>query len=220
MISEAIDFSYLLLENYKKMNLDENELATLFMMEHLINQGNPFITADLLSLKMHLNVHEIDGVLASLLTRGFIEYKKVENKTVTTLDPLKSRLYREFQLALSKEEQRKTSQNVEKQLNNIYSEFDKLLGRQLTPIEINKIREWVSYGYSDETIINALKDTLARGKKSLRSVDKTLLKWSARDDIEKEGLTTLSEKWEKNLEETIAIAKTPWLDIDEDDENK
>ena len=74
-------------------------------------------------------------------------------------------------------------------------------------------------GYSDETIINALKETLSKGKKSLRSVDKTLLSWSNRDDIEKEGHTSLAPDWDKNLEETIRIAKTPWLD-DLDDKEK
>ena len=47
MITEAIDFRYLLLENYRKLKLTEKELATIFMIDHLISQGNPFVTADL-----------------------------------------------------------------------------------------------------------------------------------------------------------------------------
>ena len=30
----------------------------------------------------------------------------------------------------------------------------------------------------------------------------------------------MNESWDKNLEETIKIAKTPWLDQYEDDEDK
>ena len=56
MISEAIDFRFLLLENYKKLRISENELAIIFMIDHLVSQGNPFITADLLSLKMSLDI--------------------------------------------------------------------------------------------------------------------------------------------------------------------
>ena len=68
-------------------------------------------------------------------------------------------------------------------------------------------------------IIDALKECLSKGKKSLRSVDKVLLSWTEREDIEKEGFTSLDSKWDKNLEETIRIAKTPWLDDIDDDKD-
>jgi DNA replication protein len=216
MVSEAIDFRFLLMENYKKLKINEKELVTLFMIDHFISLGNPFVTADLLSLKMSLDVKEIDKTLVSLLTRGFIEYIAQGKKTITTLNPLKSKLYREFQISLTKEDEVKASKEVETELNNIFQEFSKMLGRSLAPVEISKIREWVSYGYSDELIINALKEALSKGKKSLRSVDKILLIWSSRDDRENEGVSLKSEEWNKSLEETIRIAKTPWIDKNDD----
>lgn len=219
MISEAIDFRFLLLENYKKLQIREDELAVIFMIDHLIGQGNPFINADLLSLKMTLDHRSIDNILANLVTRGFIEYVSQGNKTVTSLNPLKEKLFREFQMASTFEQESKASQKVNEMLTNIYSEFEKLLGRPLSQVEFSRIREWISYGYSDQLIIDALKEALARGKRSLRSVDKILLSWAEREDIEKEGHTSLRDNWDKNLEETIRIAKTPWLD-DFDDENK
>lgn len=220
MISEAIDFRFLLLENYKKLKLNENELAVIFMVDHLINSGNPFVTADLLSLKMTLDVKSIDVILAGLLTRGFIEYVSKGKKTITSLDPLKEKLFREFQMASSFEEETKKSQKVNEMLTNIYSEFEKLLGRQLSQVEFSRIREWISYGYSDEMIINALKEALSKGKKSLRAVDKILLSWSEREDRENEGHSSINGEWDKNLEETIRIAKTPWLDNYDDDDKK
>ena len=217
MISEAIDFRFLLLENYKKLKLNEEELAVIFMVDHLINSGNPFVTADLLSLKMTLDVKRIDVLLAGLLTRGFIEYVSKGKKTITSLDPLKEKLFREFQMASSFEQESKKSQKVNEMLTNIYSEFERLLGRPLSQVEFSRIREWISYGYSDEMIINALKEALSKGKKSLRAVDKILLSWVEREDIEKEGHTPINKEWDKNLEETIQIAKTPWLDDFDDD---
>lgn len=220
MISEAIDFRFLLLESYKKLKIREDELAVIFMIDHLIGQGNPFVTADLLSLKMTLDVKTIDKLLAGLLTRGFIEYVTQGKKTVTSLNPLKEKLFREFQMTSSFEEASKSSEKVKEMINNIYSEFEKLLGRPLSQVEFSRIREWVSYGYSDETIINALKEALSKGKRSLRSVDKILVSWAEREDIEKEGHTPINENWDKNLQETIRIAKTPWLDQYDDDEKK
>ena len=216
MVSEAIDFRFLLLENYKKLKLSEQELATILMIDHLIGQGNPLVTQDLLSLKMSMDVKSIDSVLALLLTKGYIAFITEGGKTVTTLDPLKKILFREFQFSMTKEDDRRNKKEINEQLENIYETFDKLLGRPLSPVEISKIREWVERGFSDETIINALKEALSKGKKSLRSVDKILLSWEQREDIEKDGITTRSEEWDKNLEETIRIAKTSGLDEDDD----
>lgn len=214
MVSEAIDFRYLLLENYKKLKISETELATIFVIDHLIGQGNPFVTSDLLSLKMSLDVREIDKILASLLKKKLMEFVTTGKKTVTTLEPLKQKLYQEFQLTLTNEAEQKKSKRVSEELENIYASFEKNLGRTLSPVEISKIREWVSFGYSDEMIINALKDALAQNKKSLRSVDKILLNYQMKEDIQSDGRTTLNPEWDKNLEETIKIAKTPWLDED------
>ena len=184
------------------------------MIDFLISQGNPFITADLLSLKMSLSVKEIDNILANLLKKGLIEYVSQGKKTVTTLNPLKKKLYREFQLSFAKEQTIEKSKDFKESLDNIYSQFEKLLNRPLSPVEISKIREWVSYGYEDEIIIGALKEALSKGKKTLRSVDKILLQWATRDDIEKEGHSPINEEWDKDLAETIRIAKTPWVDDD------
>ena len=215
MISEAIDFRFLLLENYKKLKISENQLVVIFMVDHLVSQGNPFITADLLSLKMSLDIHEIDALLADLITRGFIEYTTINGKTVTSLNPLREKLFSNFALSVSKEVDNKKKK--EDTLSNIYQSFENELGRTLQPMEFSTIREWVDLGYSDETIINALKEALSQGKKSLRSVDKILLNWAKREDLENEGKTPINDDWTKNLEETIRIAKTPWLDDDDED---
>ena len=217
MISEAIDFRFLLLENYKKLKISEDQLVVVLMVDHLLSQGNPFITADLLSLKMSLDIKEIDKLIADLLTRGFLEYITVNGKTVTSLNPLKEKLFSEFKMSVSRENEINANEKVNAQLNNIFEAFQKELGRSLSPLEISRIREWVALGYSDETIIDALKEAINQGKKSLRSVDKVLLSWAKRDEIESEGKTALKNDWTENLEETIRIAKTPWLDDDDED---
>lgn len=216
MITEALDFRYLLIENYKKLKMSEVEFATVLVMDQLINEGNRFVTADLLSLKMTVDVKEIDKVLATLLTKGFLVYKKVGSKTVTSLDPLKERLYHDFQITLSNEAEKNADEDKQNALSNIYTNFESLLNRPLSPVETSKIREWVSYGYEDKMIINALKESLANGKKSLRNVDKILLTWSTREDREIEGVTSITNDWDKDLQETIRIAKTPWVDKDDD----
>jgi DNA replication protein len=216
---DALDFRYLLLDNYKKLGLSEVELSVIMMIDHLVRQKNTLVTPDLLAIKMNLKTEELDKILVKLLNKNFLEFDTTGKKTKTTLEPLRIKLYELFQASLAYEQETKVSKEKEASLQNIYSVFEKELGRTLSPVEFSLISEWVnSYGYSDELIINALKDTLNRGKKSLRSVDKTLLQWQTRDDIEKEGVSAVNEKWTKDIEKTIKIAQTKW--IDNTDENK
>ena len=217
MITEALDFRYLLIENYKKLKMNEKELATILVMDQLINEGNRFVTVDLLSLKMTLDAKEIDEIFAKMLTKGYIVYKTVAKKTVTSLDPLKERLYHDFQITLSNETDEAKRNETENCLSNIYEQYEKLLNRPLSPVETSKIREWISYGYEDKMIVDALKEALNNDKKSLRSVDNILLTWSTRDDRENEGHSPISEDWDKDLQETIRIAKTPWINKDDED---
>lgn len=216
MVGEALDFRYLLIENYKKLKLTEVELATLFIIDHFIEQGNPMITADLLSLKMTMPVKEIDKVLADLLRKKMIDYIEDNKKVVTTLEPLKKLLYREFEISLNNENLLRKKEKYEEDINNIYKKFQDYLGRNLSPIEFSRIKEWLTFGYSEEIILDALKEAISKNKKSLRSVDKILLNWSKRDDLEKEGHSVIDEDWHKNIEETIKIAQTPWVNIDDE----
>ena len=208
---EALDFRYLLLEYYRKLHLNETELAVILMIDHLLEQKNTLVTPDLLSLKMSLSVKELDKLFVSLIERGFIEFT-TGKKIKVSLKPLQKKLYDAFQLSLAKEHETQSSVEKSAYLKNIYEVFEKELKRTLSPLEFSLIGEWVDQGFSDETIINALKEALSKGKKSLRSVDKILLQWQARDDVEKAGFTAVNKDWSKDIEQTMEIAKAKWID--------
>jgi DNA replication protein len=211
---DAVDLRYLLIENYKKMKLDEKQLIVILMIDHLLRQNNNLITAEHLSLKMSLSVEEIDAILVDLINRNIVEYDNSGNEMKTTLNPLKRWLYRDFQLSVVRSSEENKRDEFAQKVTNIYTIFEKELGRTLSPLEFGRIREWISFGYTDQMIIKSLHEALASKKKSIRSIDKILLKLTTRDDVAKEGYSAVSEQWEKDIEKTIAIAKTRWLDDD------
>ena len=214
-IYHAVDFQYLLLENYKKLNITEQELAVIFMINHLLDQGNHFITQELLSLKMTLSLHEIDQALTSLIQKKLLEYENVQNEMRTTLEPLKKRVFREFELTFLKRRQESLETGFDAQVQNIYSVFEKELGRTLSPAEFQKIHEWVSFGYEDDFIISALREAISENKRSIRAVDRILLKRTTRDDMQKEGYSAVNHQWNQDIEKTIAIASEKWIEDDE-----
>lgn len=212
----GIDMEYVLLENYKKLGITETELAVIFMIQHLLKQGNTLITQELLALKMTLSIQDIDQVLSHLLSKRLIEFESDNGEMKTTLKLLELRLYREFEVALLKRREESLEKGFDTQVQNIYGVFEKEFGRTLSPAEFQKIREWISLGYEEDVIIDALHEALDANKKSIRSIDKILLKKTARKDIQKEGYSAISEGWNKDIEKTIQIASEKWVNDDDE----
>lgn len=215
---EALDFRYLLLEYYKTLGIEENALAVIMMIDHLSKQNNTFITADTLSLKMNLKVKEIDRILAVLIERELISYDVQGKDMVTSLEPLRKKLYRLFNLATAKDKQNLASLERSALLSELYAYYEKRLNRTLSPLENDMVSTWLDDGYSKEEIKAALEESIAVGKRSFKAIDRNLRTYRRHGDIDAEGYSAVNDNWNKDIEETIALANTKWLTDDDDDE--
>ena len=133
---DAVDFRYILLDQYKKLGITENELAVLMILDHLLRQGNTLITADMLSLKMNLKTKECDAILVNLLQKEFIAYVNGPEGMRTSIEPLKKVLYKRFQITLTKDRQNLLSAERAGVLNRLYAYFEKRLNRTLSPLAV------------------------------------------------------------------------------------
>ncbi len=210
----AVSFRYMILEQYKSLGLNEKELATLLMVDHLLSQGNSLINADSLSLKMSMDSKEIDAILASLLNRKMIAYEMKDGKLVTTLTPLYDKLGKAFAKKMRYVEEKSKLEEIDKRVAALNEFFEDRWLRTLTPLEKSKLYDWVNAGYKDLEIQNALRDGLKENKPNVRFIDRKLRSMRAASDIEAEGYTATSENWDKNISESLKIAKDKW-----DDEN-
>ncbi len=211
----GVDFSYILLDNYKQFGISETELSVIFMIDHLLRQGNEMVTADLLSLKMNLKTHEVDKVLSSLVRNEYLAYETTAEGMRTSLSPLKEKLYKAFERSLAKDRQNLHSEQRASALKNLYAYFEKRLNRILSPLENDTMGKWLDSGYTEEEIRGALEDALSQRKRSFKSIEKILHSGRIRSDIAKEGYTGVAENWDQDIEKTIEIAKAKWID-DED----
>lgn len=208
---DAIDYRYLLIEYYKKLRLSENELCVLLMIDQLLQQNNTFITPDLLSLKMNLDVREIDKIFVALIERGLLIFDNGK-KIKVSLKPLQKKLLETFQREMDMDSENNSNKEKAEAIESVRKAFEKEFKSNLSPLENSLIDDWISHGFSPERIIDAMKECLSKGKKTFRSIDKLLMQWQMRDDIEKTGATAVSDKWDKNIEETLKIAKANWID--------
>ena len=95
--------------------------------------------------------------------------------------------------------------------NSFIAEF----ARPLTAFEIDIIRDWSEQGYTLDKIKYALAEAIRAKVKSIRYVDKVLLNIKQQEERVKEGNTTISNKWRKDIEETMELARATWVTKDE-----
>ena len=205
-----INWKLLLINYYKNLYLSESEVMVILMIDLCLQRNISFVSPDMLALKMNYSVQEIDKIYASLSSRGYVLNKNENNKLTTSLDGIKDVLMSQFIMESSK----KVSINNEN-ADNIYSLFENEFGRTLTPFEIDTIRDWIDTGFSIDLIKSALGEAVRNKVRSIRYVDKILLNYRQQEEMKKEGNTTISEKWRKDINETMNIAKTRWVKEDD-----
>lgn len=206
----AVSLSYVLLECYKRLGLSDDELVVVLMIDHLLEQGNTFINGDMLSLKINKKPSEIDAIMNDLLKKNLISYETVNGKLTLSLNNLREKAYASFKDIMDREASKLTDKGREEVLNGLYSFYEGRLNRSLTPLELSTINEWLDAKYSVEEIKNALLDTLKTNKKSIGAIGNTLKNSRKEKDILREGSSAVSETWDKDIEETIALAKDLW----------
>ena len=209
----SLDLNYLLLNNYKKLKITEDELVVILMISHLLNEGNELVTNSLLALKMNFDEVTIDDIVVSLLMKGFLEYQDGSNGGIrTSLEPLNKILYRELELSILGNGL-KEDKILSEQITKLYKKFEKDFSRSLAPVEIQKIDEWISVDkYSIDEIEFALKEAKLNNALSIKYIDKVLFTNKKRQDIETEGYSFRSEDRSVNtdVDDVIEILKTKW----------
>jgi len=205
-----INWKSLLINYYKSLYLQENEVMVLLMIDLCLQRNTTFVSPDMLALKMNYSVQEIDKIYASLSSRGYVVNKNENNKLITSLDGIKDVLMSQF---LMENVKKVDPNNID--VNNIYSLFENEFGRTLTPFEIDTIRDWVENGFTLDLIKSALGEAIRNKVRSIRYVDRVLLNYRQQEEMKKEGDTTISEKWRKDINETMTIARTRWVKEDE-----
>ena len=206
-IIDAIDWRMILVDNYKKLGLNENELSIILVTNSLIQKGVQFITPDIIALKMTLEFNEIDSCFTNLIKKDILTLEG-KNGVQISIEPLKKKLIEIFYEEIQKE----SPSNYNKEQNDIFVLFETEFGRALSQFEVNTIKDWFEQGNNATTIKEALNVATLAKVKTIRYIDKVLLEWKRREELSKNGISPLSEKWRKNLEETMEIAKINWME--------
>jgi len=204
MKMKSIHLPVYLIQNYKKLNISEQELLILGV---LLNSSS---LIDYSKISLLLNISEQDVLQATthLQELDLLSVKVVKNKEGIMEEHVSlDSLYNKIALSMIG--------NVEKPISNIYETFEREFGRTLSSMEYEIISGWLESNYKEEVIIAALKEAVYNGASNLRYIDRILFEWNKKgiktaNDIYKE-----KERFTKSKKEKIEIPDYNWLEDNE-----
>ncbi len=171
-----------------ELHLSLNET---FLLIYFMNQEEPVLNVENIKATIYLSEEEIMEAFTRLMGINLINVKVVKEsdgtrKEIISLDNLLKQVTTDI-----------TKKHTEAEKDNIFEIFEKEFGRTLSPMEFEIINNWLVQGTSKELIVEALKEAIYNGVKSLRYVSKIILSWQekgykSKSDVAK-GLKKESE---------------------------
>ena len=197
----------ILFKNYKKLNLTEKELMLLIC---LINEGEKIIyNPSTFASELDFDKYEVMQLLNDLSEKNLINIKIENNKSgkkeeYIYLDFLYKKL---FSLLLDKEEPEELPID-----NNIFSLFEQELGRTISPMEVEIIKEWIQSGISEDFIKEALKEAIYNNVRNLKYIDRILYTWQQKGFKTKNDILRDKKNYHKSQKNTGPIYDYNWLE--------
>lgn len=204
--SGNISFPKILLLNYKKLNITEQELVIIIYLLNVNDIFNPKKYSQELNIKMT----DILESVSNLEEKGILKIntRKVNNITEEYIDF--TNLYNKLAFIVIDDKEKEPSENL-------FDSFEKEFARPLSPVEYEFINGWKEIGYSEEIIKLALKEAVFNGVTNLRYIDKILYEWKKKgiknkEDVENDKKIFMNKTKETEKHELIDY---DWLNDDE-----
>ena len=195
----------ILFKNYKHLNITEEELILLICM---INQGEKLVyNPSFFTEEIGIDKYKAMQMLNDLSDKKLIEVKIENNKSgkkeeYIYLDFLYNKL---FNILID--------QNHETTINtNIFSLFETELGRTISPMEVEIIKEWIHDGNSEELIKEALKEAIYNNARNLKYIDRILFNWRTKGIKTKKDILEEKKNYRKSIKPKEPIYDYNWLE--------
>ena len=193
----------ILFNNYKSLGITDQELIVIIA---IMSYGDKVIyDPETFAKDINSNKREVMKVINTLFDKNILSLVIEKNNRKTyeyiSLDLLYQKI---LNIILG-------SSNEEETDNSIFSIFESELGRTLSPMEYEKIKEWITSGNSNELIICALNEAVLKRVDNLNYIDSILNSWRKKGYKTKEDVKKEKESFRKKNEKIEDIFDTDWL---------
>lgn len=194
----------ILINNYKNLKITDEELIIIIV---LMSYGekvlyDPSELARIIDGNKRTIMKVIDNLCDKNILSLVIEKKNSKTYEYISLENLYEKL---FNIVISKKE------DDEEIDNSVFSIFENELGRTLSPMEYEKIKEWINSGNNNELIICALREAVMNGISNFNYIDRILDSWRKKGYKTREDILKDKEKYRNKKEEKVNVFDTDWL---------
>lgn len=196
-----------LFTNYKKLNITEEELVILI---YILNIGNKTVyNPQIFTEELEMDKYKVMQLLTNLSEKNLINIKVEKNERGISeeyiyLDFLYKKL---FALTLNKKKEQEALDDTD-----LFSLFETELGRSLSPMEYEIIKEWTNNNYSDELIKEALKEAIYNNVRNLKYIDRILYTWKTKGIKTKKDIINDKKKYRKTPALSEEVFDYNWLE--------
>lgn len=194
-----------ILKNYEKLNLTAEEVLVLIVLYN--HYGKISYDINKLLEEINLEKYKLMQLISSLEEKKIISIDLITNSKGLKEEYISLELLYDKIVNIYLDPKEETNKNAD-----IYSAFEKELGRTLSPMEYEIIKGWVMDKFSDELIILALKEAVYNGVNNLRYIDKVLYGWRKKNIKNKQDIIKDKEKFKNRQKENIEVFDYNWLD--------
>lgn len=181
-----IQISKILLFNYKKLNINDQEFIVLI---YLINENvyNP----KQMGIDLDISFPETLEIINNLTEKGIIKIELTKINNIRTEVVNLELLYEKLAFIIMKKE------DEEEKPKSLFDTFETELGRTLSPMEYEIINGWLS-SCTEEIIILALKEATYNGVSNFRYIDRIINEWNKKGIKTKEDVEKNRQEFKKN----------------------
>lgn len=196
-----------LFKYYKKLNITEEELILLIC---IIEKDDKIIyDPNFFTEEIDMDKYKAMQLITDLAEKGTIEIKVENNKSnkkeeYIYLNPLYNKL-----LNLLIDLELGTNPTID---SNIFAAFETELGRTLSAMEVEIIREWLHNGITEELIKEALKEAILNNVRNLKYIDRILFNWRSKGFKTKEDVLKDKKNYRKPTKKVEQIYDYNWLE--------
>lgn len=196
-----------LFKYYKKLNITEEELILLIC---IIEKGDKIIyDPNFFTEEIDMDKYKAMQLITDLAEKGTIEIKVENNKSnkkeeYIYLNPLYNKL-----LNLLIDLELGSNPTID---SNIFAAFETELGRTLSAMEVEIIREWLHNGITEELIKEALKEAILNNVRNLKYIDRILFNWRSKGFKTKEDVLKDKKNYRKPTKKVEQIYDYNWLE--------
>ena len=193
----------ILFNNYKRLNINEEEFIVIML---IISLGNKIeYNPDIFVNELNIEKYKVMEIINNLISKNILSLDMEKNgrkmEEYISLSLLYDKL---LNLIIDNNDEDKEIDG------SIFTIFENELGKTLSPMEFEQIKEWSITYKNEELIILALKEAVLNGVSNFRYIDKILDDWNRKGYKKKEDIIKDKSNYRKK-KSNIEAFDMDWL---------